>query len=284
MTMKKIMMIACLLTGMVFANYQAEHYEECDETRQYQYLQVDADWYNFLRSKFMDLPFQPLLQGMLIGDYPCELCVVAHDNNWVLIQSSSSYVYLAGYYLQDDELDLIWGYLESYKKLIIVCHESLQAYFVKKGLTIQPRIEFKHYDDFASNELEIPQGFSVQRLDMQLFRQSPWYGFLASIAGGPAAFLEKSFGYALVDADGNSVAQAYGAFIGDNECEIGIVTHPDYRGKGYITYPLQAVIDECIERDITPMWSCNSENIASLKTAMKFGFTIHRHYVFLKNC
>ncbi|MBX9838549.1 MAG: GNAT family N-acetyltransferase, partial [Silvanigrellaceae bacterium] len=131
-------------------------------------------------------------------------------------------------------------------------------------------------------EKELPEGCTVQLCDKNLLQQSPWFACLSLAAGGSNNFLENCFGYALVDEQGNWLAQAYGAFIGGDECEIGIITHPDHRGKGYIFYPLYAVMQECLNQDLVPVWSCNTENIASLKTALKFGFKINRHYAFLK--
>lgn len=100
--------------------------------------------------------------------------------------------------------------------------------------------------------------------------------------GGSEKILETIFAFALVDENGISIAQAYGTMVGNDSCEIGVIINPDYRGKGYIVYPAIKVIEKCLDLNLKPVWSCNTENIASLKTALKLGFTIKRHYAFLK--
>ncbi len=148
---------------------------------------------------------------------------------------------------------------------------------------MQPRIEFVHDQDFTNSSFDImPQGLHLELLNLTLLKQSAWSGFLASLQTGAQRFIDSNFGFALVDEQGNSVAQAYGAMIGNGMCEIGILTDEKYRGKGYILYPAYAIIQECYRRGLQPIWSCNTENIASWKTAFKLGFRIKRHYAFLK--
>jgi RimJ/RimL family protein N-acetyltransferase len=275
--------ITIIFTHVIQSNYQAEHYVEFDETMRYQFVDNQNDSVSFDKKFYLGLPFQPLLQAMLQGVMPYEFLDVSnHDQNpYVLIKSTANYVYLVGKPNQD-QLEAILLALSQHKGLALICDESLQSYFVQHGFSLQSRMEFEYAGNKELQQNDIPEGFQVQPLNLALFKQSTWYGFIASIYAGPQRFLDKGFGFALVDDAGNSVAQAYGTFIGNGLCEIGIVTHPDHRGKGYIVYPAIAVIQECFARGITPVWSCNVENIASFKTAHKLGFKIKRHYVFLK--
>ena len=275
---------AVLFSCGVQANYQAEHYVEFDETMRYQFMPQQDDIDQLPEGLYPSvLPYQPLLQGMLQGIMPYQLLAISADDEspYFLIKSTGSYVYLVGY-PDEYQLDVILQKLSNYKNIVLICDEWLQSYFVQHGFVFQPRIEFEYdyYHDLVQKE--VPAGFTVQPLDIKLLRQSPWYGFIASVHAGAQNFLDKAFGFALVNEEGVSVAQAYGAFIGGGECEIGVITHPDHRGKGYVIYPAIATIQESLARGLTPAWSCNSENIASYKTAHKLGFTIKRHYVFLK--
>lgn len=275
---RSIFITAMFYIGCAQANYQAEHHTNFDENMRYQF--VEDQKYAHLLSQC--LPFQPLLQAMLQGDYPYQLLLVDDSSSpYIVIKSTGNYVYVLGS-PSNEQLDTILQELSAYKDLVLLCDESLQSYFIQHGFTIQPRIELEYQDHFNLTQKQVPAGFTIQPLDLALFKQSPWFGFLASTAGGSQRFLDVAFGFALVNEQGVSVAQAYGAFIGNGACEIGIVTHPDYRGNGYIMYPAIATMQECLARNLRPIWSCNSENIASLKTAHKLGFSIERHYVFLK--
>lgn len=275
-------LVVVLYSVTVYGAYQFEHYQPYDDTRSYTCMQIANLIPDVLQDSLSSLPFQPLLQGILSGVYPYEQYIIAEDASWILIKSTSSYAYLLGNNLKTQALDAILEYLTGYKSLVLICDESLQTYFMQHGFTPQPRMELMH--DMSADMIQpsVLDNFTVQPLDVHLLKQSPWYGFLTTTIGGAQKFVDIAFGYAIVDAQGKSVAQAYGAFIGNGLCEVGIVTHPDYRGKGYIIYPLYALMQECLQRNLTPVWSCNTENKASFKTAVKFGFNVHRHYVFLK--
>ncbi len=275
--------ITILFTHFIESNYQAEHHVDFDETMRYQFVDNQKDLFNFDKKFYLGLPFQPLLQAMLEGVMPYDFLDLSIDdqNPYLLIKSTANYVYLLGKPNQD-QLEAILLALSQYKGLALICDESLQSYFVQHGFSLQSRMEFEYAGNKELMQNDLPEGFQVQPLNLALFKQSAWYGFIASIYAGPQRFLDKGFGFALVDEAGNSVAQAYGTFIGNGLCEIGIVTHPDHRGKGYILYPAIALIQECFARGIKPVWSCNVENIASFKTAHKLGFKIKRHYAFLK--
>lgn len=264
------------------ANYQAERFD-FDENIRYQFIENQTIACRLSHSDFASLPFQPLLQAMLQGSYPYQLLSVSDDtiSPYVVIKSTANYAYIVGK-PHAEELGNIIQKLSIYKNVAVLCDESLQSYFVQHGFSVQPRIELEYQYDFDVVQKEMPEGLIVKPLDLALLKQSPWFGFLASVAGGAKRFLEVGFGFALVNEQGVSVAQAYGVFVSHGACEIGVVTHPDHRGKGYILYPAIAAIQECLVRNFTPIWSCNSENIASLKTAHKLGFTIKRHYIFLK--
>src|SRR5205085_2112096 len=73
------------------------------------------------------------------------------------------------------------------------------------------------------------------------------------------------------------VSEAY-ATIGGGYAEIAIVTHPDYRGKGYAAQIVSHLIQKCIDAKITPIWSCNIDNRSSLNAGLKLGFEISHYY------
>ena len=56
---------------------------------------------------------------------------------------------------------------------------------------------------------------------------------------------------------------------GDNLSDIGVLTHPDYRGLGYAESVCKTVLNE-VKRKI--IWRCDRDNEASHKLALKLGF------------
>ncbi|MBV8660795.1 MAG: GNAT family N-acetyltransferase [Candidatus Dependentiae bacterium] len=277
-----VFMFVIFYVSSIFSK-QAEHSFDFDENLRYQFIAEQNLVHQLDKNSFALLPFQPLLQGMLEGIHPYQLLLSDEQSEspYFVIKSTASYVYIVGKPNQD-QLDKIMNELSEFNGLVLICDESLHTYFVQHGFSLHPRIEFEYQFDHQVIQKEVPAGFTVKLLDLQLFKQSPWFSFVSSLHASSKRFLEVGLGYALVDEQGISVAQAYGAMLGNGSCEIGIITHPDYRGKGYILHPVTALIQECLARGLTPVWSCNSENVASLKTALKLGFKIKRHYAFLK--
>jgi len=76
------------------------------------------------------------------------------------------------------------------------------------------------------------------------------------------------------------VSEAY-ASIGGGYAEISVITHPDYRGKGYAALISSHLIRQCIDNQITPKWSCNVDNRASLNTGLRMGFEVNGYYTLL---
>ncbi len=72
--------------------------------------------------------------------------------------------------------------------------------------------------------------------------------------------------------EGTLVALAHTFAISPKHADIGVVTHPHWRGLGHAT-AVSAVVAQAIQEEgRIPVWSCGGPNIASLKTAARVGF------------
>lgn len=119
---------------------------------------------------------------------------------------------------------------------------------------------------------ELPPGIAIEPLESRhVERWGDLDHWLFEIFGGAEQFLAR--GFASVAAhDGRPVSLAAACAIGGGEAEIELVTHPDYRGKGLATHVARALVRQCLERGISPAWSCASANVASIAVALKAGF------------
>jgi len=84
-------------------------------------------------------------------------------------------------------------------------------------------------------------------------------------------FLTNGFGTVLIY-KGTIVAEAYGMFIGNGACEIGVFTPHEYRNKGLGRMAVAQVVQTCMQRGLIPHWSCRMSNQASLSLASSVGF------------
>ncbi|WP_158280752.1 GNAT family N-acetyltransferase [Pararcticibacter amylolyticus] len=118
----------------------------------------------------------------------------------------------------------------------------------------------------------LPDGFELKRIDASMLKMAGsvvpqffWNSYDDFLANGVA------FG---VVRDGRPVSIAFSAYIKDRNLEIGIETDLHYRGKGFALQSCHALINYCLDNDLTPVWSCRKENTCSLRLAEKLGFHI----------
>ncbi|MFP4362800.1 MAG: GNAT family N-acetyltransferase [Spirochaetia bacterium] len=76
--------------------------------------------------------------------------------------------------------------------------------------------------------------------------------------------------------DGQIASTAFASYMVDNYLEIGIETHPEYRGRGYASLVSSGLIDYAMEKRLEPVWSCHSENAGSQRLAARLGFIQER--------
>lgn len=92
-------------------------------------------------------------------------------------------------------------------------------------------------------------------------------------------FLKNGFGFCIYF-DKNYVSIAFSGFLEDHKCDIGVETLNNYKGKNYATLVSTKLIDYCIQNSIEPIWSCRSDNIASIKLANKLGFEYKKDFAY----
>ena len=72
--------------------------------------------------------------------------------------------------------------------------------------------------------------------------------------------------------DHEPAAVAFSAYLHSEHLEIGIETAEKHRGKGLATIVCAALIRDCIEAGLTPVWSCRLDNTGSMNLAKRMGF------------
>ena len=117
----------------------------------------------------------------------------------------------------------------------------------------------------------IPEHDLIVKTDAVLFEQMTGSVIPQKFWDNAKDFETNGSGYTLLH-NGEIAATASSAFVHENRLEIGIETVEKYRGNGYAELVCCKLIDKCLESGLVPVWSCRSENTASVRLAGKLGF------------
>lgn len=128
---------------------------------------------------------------------------------------------------------------------------------------------------------DTPSGSRLVPFDAEILERCRWRGVVMTATGGVEAFLEHVRGVFLIADDGTVLCEAYGLFEGEEQVEIGVITHPDHRGRGLATRTCARLILDILNEGLETTWSCELANHASLALAGKLGYRQHRDYAMI---
>lgn len=142
---------------------------------------------------------------------------------------------------------------------------------VDPNTAVWPRVIFE-----LADEVEIPQPrHAVRRLGPDdtaaLERLDTSISWIWKSWGGPAGLAASETAWAAIE-DGRIVSVACPFFIGARYEDIGVVTDPRYRRRGFSTSCAAAVVRDIRARGRRPTWTTSPDNAGSLAVATKLGF------------
>ncbi len=136
------------------------------------------------------------------------------------------------------------------------------------------------YDTSRFNQdwrASIPQGFSIKRISREIIdlidNNQEFMDYIKFAWKTADQYFSKALGYCALDAK-DFATICISVFASENEREVGIKTFPDFRRKGLAYVTACAYIEECLDNNLIPVWSCFSNNEISIKLAEKLGYTI----------
>ena len=127
----------------------------------------------------------------------------------------------------------------------------------------------------------LPEGFQLRKMDIEVAQQilkqnlaDQWVN-LIDLLGGPEKFVEEVVGYCIQQKEDDKIVSLVLGFNTSipltHSVELDIITHPDYRGRGFATIISAKLIEELLKEKIEPHW--DAANPLSVKLAMKLGYT-----------
>ncbi|MCG3215203.1 MAG: GNAT family N-acetyltransferase [Candidatus Heimdallarchaeota archaeon] len=160
-------------------------------------------------------------------------------------------------------------------------YDPIESYFKsREGIrfVIQNRTKYSS-DSLSLKHLKsitksLPEGYSVKRIDKQMIKRTPIEikEHVPTQFGSDERFLEEGIGFCVLDGE-HPVSLASSFFPFEDKLEVEIITVDDskYRRKGFATAACIALIEYCLENNVTPYW--DAQNEASAKLAENLGFT-----------
>ena len=130
----------------------------------------------------------------------------------------------------------------------------------------------------------IPPGFRVQRIDTQLFNEPQLTHLdevrkeMTSETPSQEYFLANRFGFCLRD-ETRIAGWCMSEYNTADRIEIGIDTVPEFRRRGVAQVTASALIEFAYAIGVKEIgWDCWTVNTASVRTALRLGFTKHCDY------
>ena len=221
-------------------------------------------------------PNQGIIWGMLESNNPCQIWELPGTQAIILIEDSSDdpFVFIAGTLTAKSIETIIALCQKSYPT--IYCDPAYHHLFLEKGWDFLLRVELSYSEP---NIQLIQSGLSVKPIDnLTLFEKCYSFQETSQRYGSAENFLKFGRGFILSHAD-KILSEAYIDYFGENHAEIGIITPPEHRNQGYASQIASYLAEWCKEKQYIPIWSCQINNRASLKTAYKIGFRGERYYI-----
>ena len=157
---------------------------------------------------------------------------------------------------------------------------SLDPPQIKNAQVVQ-RLEFLGYDPNSETlrtlRRQLPDECSMQAIDRQLLQKCAWRDEMEFYAGSLDNFLAHGLGLCMLHA-GEIVVEAYASAFGKTRAEIGAITRPDMRGRGYAAIACAYLIEKVEQLGFQAYWSCDADHRASIRVAEKLGFQRRRAY------
>lgn len=205
---------------------------------------------------------------------------VNKDGRFALIRTDYGFTFLVGTLTQEDVKPLV-DFLSTVGRVSLICDIKYHYWFIKQGFSAHPRAEFIGELGKIHEERPVSGQFVIEPITAQTFKRCNWTGRIALAFGSEENFLSKGFGFIVRDGD-IVVSEVFAAFIGNGACELGAVSHPEYRDKGLTTLLLQRVYNECARRGLRVVASCDVANVTSFLTCSRW-IGSPKYYVYLVN-
>ena len=225
-------------------------------------------------------PNDAMLFASLDGRYPgCALVDDAENPKQCVLRTAVGTLFLGGS-VSDSFLT---NTLEILRKrgttCIVLTEDEARMRDLPEGYSFNhERVEFNS-NDFSNERVssQLPTNCRIAEMDLSLLEDCVWGKGVKHAYGSLDNFLAYGFGICLLQED-QILSEAYAMFEGAGRVELGVVTHEDYRGQRYGSIACSELIRRCRNLNKPVYWSCDRDNVPSVKLAQRLGFLDERNY------
>ncbi|MFD3537625.1 GNAT family N-acetyltransferase [Streptomyces sp. NPDC058664] len=223
-------------------------------------------------SKYPNLAF---VYGVLEGNIPGKVWA-RHEQGEIkaaLVETNSSFCFSLGSVTQS--LFTEFQSLVEMKSSVKLVHPSMCVAVGneanRRGFSEAERFHFtlEGTGNIPSSVCDLPDGFTVKRIDENLFEMLNWREMVLQIFGTAKNYLQNGFGFCLLHGD-SVVAEAHGV-VGGSFVELGIYTHPAYRRQGLPLIVMAETARLGATRGLTTVVSCDKETTATVSVSLRLG-------------
>ena len=227
--------------------------------------------------EFKTFPNQGILWEIIEKQQTGKIFELSANTILVMENCPDPFVFIAGL-LTDEMVNDVISLINALDFPMVYCNPKYHPLFLKRDWNFHLRAKLSLKNPKKTEILN--QVIDIHPIkSLEIFKKCTWYKERSALYGSDESFLAHGTGYALCIGS-EVVSEAY-ASIGGGYAEIGVITHPNYRGKGYATLIISHLIKQCIDAQIAPQWSCNVDNRASLNTGLRMGFEVNDYYTLL---
>jgi GNAT superfamily N-acetyltransferase len=140
-------------------------------------------------------------------------------------------------------------------------------------------VDFTERAPVAPADLAAPRadGLRLASIDEAILPRTEWADDTILAFGSVANWTERGLGWCYLDGD-RVVAQAAAGPRCRGELEMGVWSHPEFRGRGLATDVSARTAAEAESRGDRVWWNAAASNAASLAIARRIGFRRERRY------
>ncbi len=141
--------------------------------------------------------------------------------------------------------------------------EDFHRFGFKRAERIQLSIPGVQAGDYRVHD-RVPDGFTLKRVNAEIFNRLNWRDPVLDIFGTMENYLSRGYGFCILS-DGIVAAESHGV-IGGGLVELGSITHPEYRRRGFSSITMSESIRHGARMGLAPVTSMDVENEPSSAT------------------